>query len=37
MIAILNRWVADGVIKLPEVQEKVTKEEKKNPKYCHFH
>uniref|UniRef100_A0A2N9H996 Reverse transcriptase domain-containing protein n=1 Tax=Fagus sylvatica TaxID=28930 RepID=A0A2N9H996_FAGSY len=37
MIAILNRWMADGVIKLPEVREEATKEEKRSPKYCHFH
>jgi hypothetical protein len=37
MIAILNRWVADGVIRLPEVREDATEEEKRSPKYCHYH
>ena len=37
MIAILNRWVADGIIRLSEVREEVTEEEKRSPKYCHFH
>jgi hypothetical protein len=37
MMAILNKWVADGVVKLPEVSKKVTKEDKKNPKFCYFH
>ena len=37
MIAILNRWVADGIIRLPEVREEETEEEKRSPKYCHYH
>uniref|UniRef100_A0A2N9J5Q0 Reverse transcriptase n=1 Tax=Fagus sylvatica TaxID=28930 RepID=A0A2N9J5Q0_FAGSY len=37
MMAILNKWVADGVVKLPEVSKKVTEEDKKNPKFCYFH
>jgi hypothetical protein len=37
MMAILNKWVADGVVKLPEVSKKVTEEYKKNPKFCYFH
>ena len=36
-MAILNKWVADGVVKLPEVSKKVTEEDKKNPKFCYFH
>uniref|UniRef100_A0A2N9HTC2 Reverse transcriptase domain-containing protein n=1 Tax=Fagus sylvatica TaxID=28930 RepID=A0A2N9HTC2_FAGSY len=37
MITILNKWVADGVIRLPDVQEEATEEEKKSSKYCHYH
>uniref|UniRef100_A0A2N9IE29 Integrase catalytic domain-containing protein n=1 Tax=Fagus sylvatica TaxID=28930 RepID=A0A2N9IE29_FAGSY len=37
MMAILNKWVADGVVKLPEVSKKATEEDKKNPKFCCFH
>uniref|UniRef100_A0A2N9I4R3 Integrase catalytic domain-containing protein n=2 Tax=Pentapetalae TaxID=1437201 RepID=A0A2N9I4R3_FAGSY len=37
MITILNKWVADGVIQLPDVQEEATEEEKKSSKYCHYH
>jgi hypothetical protein len=37
MMAILNKWVADSVVKLPEVSKKVTEEDKKNPKFCYFH
>uniref|UniRef100_A0A2N9H6L3 Retrotransposon gag domain-containing protein n=1 Tax=Fagus sylvatica TaxID=28930 RepID=A0A2N9H6L3_FAGSY len=37
MKAILDKWVADGIIKLPEVQKKATEEDKKNPKFCYFH
>jgi hypothetical protein len=37
MMAILNKWVADGVVKLLEVSKKVTEEDKKNPKFCYFH
>jgi hypothetical protein len=37
MIAILNKWVADGIFKLPESPKKATEEDKKNPKFCHFH
>jgi hypothetical protein len=37
MMAILNKWVADGIIKLPEAQKKATEEDKKNPKFCYFH
>ena len=37
IMAILNKWVADGIVKLPEVSKKVTEEDKKNPKFCYFH
>ena len=37
MMAILNKWIADGIIKLPEAQKKATEEDKKNPKFCYFH
>jgi hypothetical protein len=37
MMAILNKWVADGVVKLPKVSKKITEEDKKNPKFCYFH
>jgi hypothetical protein len=37
MMAILNKWVADGIVKLPEISKKVTEEDKKNPKFCYFH
>jgi hypothetical protein len=37
MIAILNKWVADGIIKLSEAPKKATEEDKKNPKFCYFH
>uniref|UniRef100_A0A2N9GS47 RNA-directed DNA polymerase n=1 Tax=Fagus sylvatica TaxID=28930 RepID=A0A2N9GS47_FAGSY len=37
MKAILDKWVADGIIKLPEIQKKATEEDKKNPKFCYFH
>jgi hypothetical protein len=37
MMAILNKWVADGIIKLPEAPKKATEEDKKNPKFCYFH
>ena len=37
MIAILNRWVADGIVKLLEAPKKATEEDKKNPKFCYFH
>jgi hypothetical protein len=37
MMAILNKWVADGVIKLLEAPKKATEEDKKNPKFCYFH
>uniref|UniRef100_A0A2N9GYU2 RNase H type-1 domain-containing protein n=1 Tax=Fagus sylvatica TaxID=28930 RepID=A0A2N9GYU2_FAGSY len=35
MIAILNKWVADGIFKLPESPKKATEEDKKNPKKFH--
>uniref|UniRef100_A0A2N9H3A7 RNA-directed DNA polymerase n=1 Tax=Fagus sylvatica TaxID=28930 RepID=A0A2N9H3A7_FAGSY len=37
IMAILDKWVADGIIKLPEVSKKATEEDKKNPKFCYFH
>jgi hypothetical protein len=37
IIAILNKWVADGIIKLLEAPKKETEEDKKNPKFCYFH
>jgi hypothetical protein len=37
MIAIFNRWVADGIIKLPEAPKKAIEEDKKNQKFCYFH
>uniref|UniRef100_A0A2N9G8E1 RNA-directed DNA polymerase n=1 Tax=Fagus sylvatica TaxID=28930 RepID=A0A2N9G8E1_FAGSY len=36
MKAILDKWVADGIIKLPEAQKKATEEDKKNPKILLF-
>uniref|UniRef100_A0A2N9HYM4 Integrase catalytic domain-containing protein n=1 Tax=Fagus sylvatica TaxID=28930 RepID=A0A2N9HYM4_FAGSY len=37
MMAILNKWVANGIVKLPEISKKVIEEDKKNPKFCYFH
>uniref|UniRef100_A0A2N9HCW8 Integrase catalytic domain-containing protein n=1 Tax=Fagus sylvatica TaxID=28930 RepID=A0A2N9HCW8_FAGSY len=37
MMAILDKWVANGIVKLPEISKKVTEEDKKNPKFCYFH
>jgi hypothetical protein len=37
IMAILDKWVADGIVKLPEVSKKATEEDKKNPKFCYFH
>jgi hypothetical protein len=37
MIAILDKWVQDQVIKLPRISKQPTAEEQKNPKYCHYH
>uniref|UniRef100_A0A2N9F794 RNA-directed DNA polymerase n=1 Tax=Fagus sylvatica TaxID=28930 RepID=A0A2N9F794_FAGSY len=37
IMAILDKWVTDGIIKLPEVSKKATEEDKKNPKFCYFH
>jgi hypothetical protein len=37
IMAILDKWVADGIIKLPEVSKKATEEDKKNPKFYYFH
>uniref|UniRef100_A0A2N9FYK3 RNase H type-1 domain-containing protein n=1 Tax=Fagus sylvatica TaxID=28930 RepID=A0A2N9FYK3_FAGSY len=37
MIAILDKWVQDQVIKLPRISKQPTVEEQKNPKYCHYH
>uniref|UniRef100_A0A2N9G5E9 Retrotransposon gag domain-containing protein n=1 Tax=Fagus sylvatica TaxID=28930 RepID=A0A2N9G5E9_FAGSY len=37
MMAILNKWVADGIVKLPEISKKIIEEDKKNPKFCYFH
>jgi hypothetical protein len=37
MVAILNKWVADGIIKLPKAPKKATENDKKNPKFCYFH
>jgi hypothetical protein len=37
IMAILDKWIADGIIKLPEVSKKATEEDKKNPKFCYFH
>uniref|UniRef100_A0A2N9FG65 Integrase catalytic domain-containing protein n=1 Tax=Fagus sylvatica TaxID=28930 RepID=A0A2N9FG65_FAGSY len=37
IMAILDKWVADGIIKLPEISKKATEEDKKNPKFCYFH
>ena len=37
MMAILNKWVADGIVKLLEISKKITEEDKKNPKFCYFH
>ena len=37
MMVILDKWVADSIIKLPEAQKKATEEDKKNPKFYYFH
>uniref|UniRef100_A0A2N9FSW0 Retrotransposon gag domain-containing protein n=1 Tax=Fagus sylvatica TaxID=28930 RepID=A0A2N9FSW0_FAGSY len=37
MIAILDKWVVDGIVKLPEAQKKATEDDKKNPKFYRFH
>ena len=37
MIAILDKWVADGIVKLPEAQKIAIEEDKKNLKFCRFH
>jgi hypothetical protein len=37
MIATLNKWVANGIAKLPEAPKKATEKDKKNLKFCHFH
>jgi DNA replication protein DnaD len=37
MMAILNKWVANGIVNLSEVSKKATEEDKKNPKFCYFH
>jgi hypothetical protein len=37
IMAILNKWVVDGIVKLPEISKKVIEEDKKNPKFCYFH
>uniref|UniRef100_A0A2N9J9P3 RNA-directed DNA polymerase n=1 Tax=Fagus sylvatica TaxID=28930 RepID=A0A2N9J9P3_FAGSY len=37
MKAILDKWVANGIIKLPKIQKKATEKDKKNPKFCYFH
>jgi hypothetical protein len=36
-MAILDKWVVDVIIKLPEISKKATEEDKKNPKFCYFH
>jgi hypothetical protein len=36
IIAVLNKWVADGIINLLEAPKKATEEDKKNPKFCYF-
>ena len=35
--SILEVWVKDGVMTLPECKHKPTKEEKRNPLYCRYH
>uniref|UniRef100_A0A2N9I6K9 Integrase catalytic domain-containing protein n=1 Tax=Fagus sylvatica TaxID=28930 RepID=A0A2N9I6K9_FAGSY len=37
MMVILNKWVTDDIVKLPEVSKKATEEDKKNSKFCYFH
>ena len=37
MMFIFDKWVKDNLIKLPQVSKQPTVEEKKNPKYCHYH
>uniref|UniRef100_A0A2N9F487 Uncharacterized protein n=1 Tax=Fagus sylvatica TaxID=28930 RepID=A0A2N9F487_FAGSY len=37
MIAILDKWVQDQVIKLPRISKQPNAEEQKNLKYCHYH
>jgi hypothetical protein len=37
IMAILDKWVVDGIVKLPEISKKATEEDKKNPKFYYFH
>uniref|UniRef100_A0A2N9G772 Integrase catalytic domain-containing protein n=1 Tax=Fagus sylvatica TaxID=28930 RepID=A0A2N9G772_FAGSY len=37
IMAIFDKWVTDGIVKLPEISKKATEEDKKNPKFYYFH
>ena len=37
LYSILEAWVKDGVVTLPECKHEPTEEEKRNPLYCRYH
>ena len=37
LYSILEAWVKDGVVILPECKHEPTKKEKRNPLYCRYH
>ena len=37
VIALMEAWIQDGSLVLPEVRNAPTPEEKRHPRYCHFH
>ena len=37
LYSILEAWVKDGIVTLPECKHEPTKEEKRNPFYCRYH
>ena len=34
---IVDKWVADGVLRIIKPNQEPTKEDKQNPHYCHYH
>ena len=35
--ALMEAWIQDGSLEFPRVEKMPTTEEKRHPKYCHFH
>ena len=37
MHAVIDKWIADGLLRLPGVSKEPTEDDKKHARFCHYH